>query len=432
MSKKKKPTMKEEDDTKNGVKVYEADISDLVPDDHNFNKGTEYGSKLLEDSMRKFGAGRSVLIDKNNRLIGGNKATETAGAIDLKDVIIVETDGTKLVAVKRTDVDLDTKEGREMALADNAVGKANLEWDEDELRAMQDEFDFDSGDWGVDFPQGTEEESEEKMIERKEKEFRARMEAGELDEEDEEYQEFLEKFKNKKTTDDCYTPDIIYNALARWVMDEYNISKKNFERPFYPGGDYKKHIYPKGCVVVDNPPFSILAEILQFYKEKNIKFFLFAPTLTLFSSSSSTALPVGVGITYENGASVNTSFLTNLEPKEIRLRSVPSLYKVLNEANDENLAQTRKELPKYTYPDNIVTSSAVARFSKYGVDFSVKVKESESCSAMDEQKEKGKAIYGKGYYIGEKAAAEKAAAEKAAVLRWHLSEREKEIIKKLS
>lgn len=165
MSKKKKPTMKEEDE-KNGVKVYEADISDLVPDDHNFNKGTEYGSKLLEDSMRKFGAGRSVLIDKNNRLIGGNKATETAGAIDLNGVIIVETDGTKLVAVKRTDIDLDTKEGREMALADNAVGKANLEWDEDELRAMQDEFDFDSGDWGVDM---SKELDEEKQKEAKEK-----------------------------------------------------------------------------------------------------------------------------------------------------------------------------------------------------------------------------------------------------------------------
>lgn len=166
MSKKKKPTMKEEDDKKNGVKVYEADISDLVPDDHNFNKGTEFGSKLLEDSMRKFGAGRSVLIDKNNRLIGGNKATETAGAIDLKDVIIVETDGTKLVAVKRTDVDLDTKEGREMALADNAVGKANLEWDEDELRAMQDEFDFDSGDWGVDMSKELDEEEQKEAKEK--------------------------------------------------------------------------------------------------------------------------------------------------------------------------------------------------------------------------------------------------------------------------
>lgn len=134
----------------NEIQVYEAKISDLIPDNKNFNKGTEYGQKLLEDSMRKFGAGRSVLLDKNNRLIGGNKASETAGAIDINDVIIVETDGTKLVAVKRTDIDLDTQQGREMALADNAVGKANLAWDEKMLAEMSDELDFDPHNWGVD------------------------------------------------------------------------------------------------------------------------------------------------------------------------------------------------------------------------------------------------------------------------------------------
>jgi hypothetical protein len=223
------------------------------------------------------------------------------------------------------------------------------------------------------------------------------------------------------------------------VSDEYHLHPKDFERPFYPGGDYKKHIYPKDCIVVDNPPFSILAEILNFYKEKGIKFFLFAPTLTLFSSSSSssTALPCGVAITYENGASVNTSFLTNLEPRTLRMRSVPTLYKAVAEANDENLKSMHKELPKYSYPDEIVTAPMVAKYSKYGVDFSVTVKESEPIAHLDAQKEHKKAIYGKGYIVSEKAAAEKAAAEKAAAekaaaLRWELSERERAIVKKLS
>lgn len=142
----KKKTQPEKDE----IQVYQAKIAELIPDDKNFNKGTEYGQKLLEDSMRKFGAGRSVLLDKNNRLIGGNKATETAGAIDINDVIVVETDGTKLVAVKRTDIDLDTARGREMAFADNAVGKANLSWDEKMLLELSDELGFDTHDWGVD------------------------------------------------------------------------------------------------------------------------------------------------------------------------------------------------------------------------------------------------------------------------------------------
>lgn len=130
--------------------VTTAKLSDLIPDDKNFNKGTEFGQHLIEKSLRENGAGRSILLDKNNRIIAGNKTTENAATIDMDDVIIVETDGTKLVAVKRTDIDLDSEQGRRMALADNATSAANLEWDEDQLRAMQAEMDgFNPEDWGV-------------------------------------------------------------------------------------------------------------------------------------------------------------------------------------------------------------------------------------------------------------------------------------------
>ena len=114
---------------KNEIKT--AKIEDLIQDDKNFNKGTEKGQKLIENSFTQFGAGRSILIDKNNKIIAGNKSVENATIIGLEDVIIVETTGDKLVAVKRTDIDLDSKEGREMALADNATSKVNIEWDEE-------------------------------------------------------------------------------------------------------------------------------------------------------------------------------------------------------------------------------------------------------------------------------------------------------------
>ena len=55
-------------------------IKDLIQDDHNFNRGNERGQELIVKSFKEFGAGRSVLVDKNNRLIGGNKAQ--LGAID--------------------------------------------------------------------------------------------------------------------------------------------------------------------------------------------------------------------------------------------------------------------------------------------------------------------------------------------------------------
>lgn len=123
-------------------KIIEADIAQLVPDDVNFNKGTQFGQSLIEKSLRQFGAGRSILLDKNNRIIAGNKTVENAGQIGLEKFLIVETTGEEIVAVKRTDIDLDTREGRELALADNATGAANLAWDEAALTQASDKWDI--------------------------------------------------------------------------------------------------------------------------------------------------------------------------------------------------------------------------------------------------------------------------------------------------
>lgn len=122
-------------------------ISDLTPDDKNYNKGTQFGNSLIEKSLRKFGAGRSILLDKNNRIIAGNKTIENAYTIGLDDVLIVETTGDQIVAVKRMDIDLDSKIGRELALADNASAKANIDWD---LKNINEDWTFEqSKEWGI-------------------------------------------------------------------------------------------------------------------------------------------------------------------------------------------------------------------------------------------------------------------------------------------
>lgn len=36
------------------------------------------------------------------------------------------------------------------------------------------------------------------------------------------YEEFVDKFKPKKTTDDCYTPQIVYEAVKDWAVKEQN------------------------------------------------------------------------------------------------------------------------------------------------------------------------------------------------------------------
>lgn len=92
------------------------------------------------------------------------------------------------------------------------------------------------------------------------------------------YEEFVDKFKPKKTTDDCYTPPEIYDAVLAWVRAEYDVGDDvPIVRPFWPGADYERAQYPDGCVVVDNPPFSILAKIIRFNQAHGVRFFLFAP-----------------------------------------------------------------------------------------------------------------------------------------------------------
>lgn len=248
--------------------------------------------------------------------------------------------------------------------------------------------------------------------------------------EDDEYKSFVEKFKAKKTPDDCYTPKPVYDAVADWVATEYGADRESFVRPFYPGGDFERFAYPDGCAVVDNPPFSILSRILAFYAGREIPFFLFAPALTLFSSSSSaTSIPCGVTVTYENGAQVPTSFVTNMDDREIRVRTAPALYRAVKEANERNLAAAKKTLPRYEYPDNIITAAMVQRWCKYGVDWRLTVSESLPISALDAQRNRGVSIFGNGYILGSHAAAERAAAERAAAERWALSDREREIVR---
>jgi hypothetical protein len=129
--------------------IKETKIDTLIPDDLNANKGTQYGSHLIEKSFRELGAGRSILLDKNNRIIAGNKSIEAAASIGLENVIIVETTGDQIVAVKRKDIDLDSQKGRELALADNSTSKANLEWDAEAVDQITQQWDIKPEDWGV-------------------------------------------------------------------------------------------------------------------------------------------------------------------------------------------------------------------------------------------------------------------------------------------
>ena len=124
-------------------------IKDLIPDDMNFNMGTAEGQKMMDRSVGRFGLGRSIVVDKDNRILAGNKTYEAALRAGVERVIVVETQGDELVAVKRTDLDLDTREGREMALADNVTANVNLDIDYDKINEVMNQVELHPEIWDV-------------------------------------------------------------------------------------------------------------------------------------------------------------------------------------------------------------------------------------------------------------------------------------------
>ncbi len=72
-------------------------------------------------------------------MIAGNHAAEIAGQVGLEDVIFVPTDGKKVIAVVREDLDLDSKEARALAIADNRTNELNLDFDTDMLKQYVDD-----------------------------------------------------------------------------------------------------------------------------------------------------------------------------------------------------------------------------------------------------------------------------------------------------
>lgn len=314
-------------------------IDALRYDAHNFNAHTEQGRTLLKKSVTENGFGRSIVVDRDNNIIAGNGIVEAAKSLNKKNIRIIDTTGDELVVVRRTDLDIDSEEGRRLALADNATSAVNLAWDYDELEKARETWNVKPEDWGVKI-------------------------------ESEEYRKFVEKFDKEaeKTTDDCYTPQDVYECVRDYFIEEGVIPKcAKLVRPFYPGGDYEREEYPDGCVVYDNPPFSIMTQIVKYYQDKGIKFLLYCPTLSsLHLAQYCTFIVLDMSVTYANGAVVNTSFLTNLLPDDI---SVMTLRRCLKDRLYGLASQPDKGVgvvPR-NYPPNWLTVKALTAIARNDV-----------------------------------------------------------------
>ena len=251
-----------------------------------------------------------------------------------------------------------------------------------------------------------------------------------VDKSDEEYQEFEDKFKPKATTDDCFTPSYIYETVKDWACEKFGIEPEKCVRPFYPGGDYENFNYPDGCTVLDNPPFSIMARIIDFYEERGIPYFLFGPQLTLFSGNRPcNYICCGAAIEYENGAKVNTGFVTSYG--EWKIDTAPELWEEIDKAQCEAKNENKNEpMNSWQLPDNVITAAMMGKLGHRGISLCIPPGACEFVRKLDNQKP-GAALYGGGFLLSMSAAADKAAADKAAAEHVELSARELEIIESL-
>lgn len=109
-------------------------IATLRLDAKNANRGTARGAEMLDRSLAEHGAGRSVLVDRSGNIIAGNKTVEAARRAGYERVVIVPSDGKALIAVQRSDLDINSKKARALAIADNRTSEIGLDWNPDALR----------------------------------------------------------------------------------------------------------------------------------------------------------------------------------------------------------------------------------------------------------------------------------------------------------
>ena len=127
-------------------------------DKRNYRKHDKKNKSLIKKSLEKFGAGRSIVVDAEGEIIGGNGVYEQAQKLGLKTKI-VETDGSELVVVKRTDLKTDDEKRKALAVMDNSTSDTS----EFDLELLTADFSVDElEDFGIELPE--EEEKQEVKV----------------------------------------------------------------------------------------------------------------------------------------------------------------------------------------------------------------------------------------------------------------------------
>ena len=117
-----------------------ASINDLKSDHKNARRRTDRSSDLIKESLQRYGAARSIVIDEENRILAGNGTIDGAKAAGIRRVRIIESEGDEVIAVRRTGLSEEQKVG--LALADNRTADLS-EWDLEMLHRLSEEHELD-------------------------------------------------------------------------------------------------------------------------------------------------------------------------------------------------------------------------------------------------------------------------------------------------
>ncbi len=395
------------------LKVEDAPTGSLVPYANNAKTHTGEQIDQICSSIEEFGFNDPVGVwdgPEGLQIVEGHGRVMAAGKLGLATVPVVRLNH------------LSDEQRRAYALAHNKL-TMNTGWD---MGALSEELgdlsaDFDMSDFGFGAAPG---------------QWDGSALSTEGREGDAAYEEFTAKFEPKLTTDDCYTPPAVYDAVRAWACAEYGIDPESCVRPFFPGGDFERYDYPEGCTVLDNPPFSIMSRIIDFYEGRGIPYFLFGPQLTLFSGNRGcNYVCANCDVVYENGAAVATGFVTSYG--KWKVDTAPELHEAVEEAQRKARDEAKgAPMNSWQLPEHVVTAAMAGKLGKRGIRLRIGRSDCAFVRRLDNQR-KGAALYGGGFLLSDKAAADKAAADKAAAdkaaaERVELSERERAIVDSLS
>lgn len=95
-------------------------MTEILFDKRNYRKHNQKNKDLIRKSLKELGAGRSIVIDNDGEIIGGNGVYEQAQKLNMP-VKVIESDGKELIVVKRTDLSTGDEKRKRLAVMDNST-----------------------------------------------------------------------------------------------------------------------------------------------------------------------------------------------------------------------------------------------------------------------------------------------------------------------